>query len=58
MNAISPARRPRPAPPARAAASVRAGRWNAQFMWVVRSREFEGQRHVPSFGSLQVGYTF
>ena len=38
--------------------SVRSGRWNAQFMWVVRSREFEGQRHVPSFGSLQVGYTF
>ena len=41
-----------------AGVSVRAGRWNAQFMWVVRSREFEGQRHVPSFGSLQVGYTF
>ena len=38
--------------------SVRSGRWNAQFMWVVRSREFEGQRHVPSFGSLQIGYTF
>jgi len=25
---------------------------------VVRSREFRGQRHVPSFGSLQIGYSF
>lgn len=41
-----------------AGVSVRQGRWHAQFMWVVRSREFRGQRHVPSFGSLQIGYAF
>lgn len=41
-----------------AGVSVRQGRWSAQFMWVVRSREFRGQRHVPSFGSLQIGYAF
>ena len=38
--------------------TVRQGRWGVQFMWVVRSREFRGQRHVPSFGSLQIGYSF
>ena len=34
------------------------GAWTARFMWVVRSREFDGQQHLPSYGSLLVSYAY
>ncbi|MDO4232513.1 MAG: lipid A deacylase LpxR family protein [Lautropia sp.] len=38
--------------------AMQQGPWTLQFMWVVRSREFRGQYQVPSYGSLQIGYTY
>ncbi len=41
-----------------AGVTMRWERWALQFMWVLRSREFDEQRNPPSFGSLQIAYTF
>lgn len=37
---------------------VQAGAWAGQLMWVLRSKEFDGQQTLPSYGALQISYRF
>ncbi|MDO4681506.1 MAG: lipid A deacylase LpxR family protein [Lautropia sp.] len=41
-----------------AGVSVQAGAWAGQLMWVLRSKEFDGQQVLPSYGALQISYRF
>lgn len=41
-----------------AGVSFQSGPWDTRFMWVLRSREFDGQRQLPSYGSLLIRYAF
>lgn len=41
-----------------AGVSYHDGPWSLKFMWLLRSREFEGQKHPPSFGSLLISYAY
>lgn len=38
--------------------AVQEGAWTARFMWVLRSHEFDGQKHLPSYGALLVSYVY
>ncbi|MDO4905183.1 MAG: lipid A deacylase LpxR family protein [Lautropia sp.] len=41
-----------------AGVTMRWESWALQLMWVLRSREFDEQRELPSYGSLQISYRF